>query len=261
MKNSRYKKPIIIFWAYCVFWALISTAMSFIVGFGQDLTPIIPFRDYGIEIAFISILILPLSSLIGTLVGGYLFSPILLYLNVKIFRNRYQYGIYRKLDYNKFKYFSQSLFSALMAINISLLLLNPDTVFFVTRFTGPLTPVNYTITFVILLIFTFIITSLIFSPTWFLMDSGILYSNKQILNKTNKPLEIRSVGRWYEQFLKGYTGVSVLISYIEFITIFFIAVGGDLALSIVNLIIFIPFPIILVIPSIPTLIILDKIKQ
>jgi hypothetical protein len=240
---------------------IISTAMSFIVGFGQNLTPIIPFRDYGIEIAFISVLLLPLSSIIGTLIGGYLFSPLLLYINIKIFRKRYQYGIYHKLDHNKFKYFSQGLFTALMAINISLLILNPDTVLFVTRFTGPLTPINYTITFVVLLIFTFVITTLIYSPTWFLMDSGILYSNKEILREINKPLEVRSVGRWYEQFLKGYTGVSVLISYIEFITIFFIAVGNDLALSIVNLIIFIPFPIILAIPSIPALIILDKIKQ
>jgi hypothetical protein len=152
-----------------------------------------------------------------------------------------------------------------MAINISLLLLNPDTVRFAL---GPIgvspeniTPDKYTIAFVVLLVFTFSFTNLLFSPTWFLMDSGILYSNKLKLHEINKPLEIRSIGRWYEQFLKGYAGVSVLISYVNFITIFFIAAGNNLSLFIITLLIFIPFPIIMIIPSIPGLIILDIIKE
>jgi len=239
--------------------------MSRILGYGQNLSPLIPFRDAGLEIGFISIMFLPLASIIGTLIGGYLFTPLFLYLHTKTFRNRYQYGIYLKPDYEKFKFTSQGLFASLMAINISLLLLNPDTV----RFTlgnfsvspEDLTPDQYTVAFVILLIFTFIFTNLIFSPTWFLMDSGILYSNKSILNETNKPLEIRSIGRWYEQFLKGYAGVSVIISYVNFIIIFFIAAGNNLPLFIIALIMFIPFPIIMIIPSIPALIILDMIKE
>ncbi len=265
MKNSKYKKSLIIFCVYCLFWVVISFSMSRILGYGQNLSPLIPFRDAGLEIGFISIMFLPLASIIGTLIGGYLFTPLFLYLHTKTFRNRYQYGIYLKPDYEKFKFTSQGLFASLMAINISLLLLNPDTV----RFTlgnfsvspEDLTPDQYTVAFVILLIFTFIFTNLIFSPTWFLMDSGILYSNKSILNETNKPLEIRSIGRWYEQFLKGYAGVSVIISYVNFIIIFFIAAGNNLPLFIIALIMFIPFPIIMIIPSIPALIILDMIKE
>jgi len=235
------------------------------LGYGVNLSPIIPFRDAGLEIGFISILFLPLASIAGTLIGGYLFTPLYLFTHTKIFRNRYEYGIYIKPNYEKFKFASQGLFTSLMAINISLLLLNPDSVRLIIGNFGilpqNLTPDHYTVAFVILLIFTFIFTNLLFSPTWFLMDSGILYSNKMKLTQTNKPLEIRSVGRWYEQFLKGYAGVSVLLSYIEFITIFFIAAGNNLALFIIELIMFIPFPFILIIPSIPALIILDKIKE
>jgi hypothetical protein len=265
MKKSKYSKSIIIFCIYCIFWVGISIAMSRILGSNENLSPIIPFRDPGLEIGFISILFLPLASLLGTITGGYLFTPLYLYVHTKIFRNRFQYGIYLKPEYKKFKFTSQGLFASLMAINISLLLLNPDTVRFITGNYGAslaeLTPDKFTITFVVLLIFTFTFTNLLFSPTWFLMDSGILYSNKSILSETTKPLEIRSIGRWYEQFLKGYAGVSVVISYVNFITIFFIAAGNNFSLFITTLIIFIPFPIIMIIPSIPALIILDLIKE
>ncbi|MDX1798830.1 MAG: hypothetical protein R3255_09295 [Candidatus Lokiarchaeia archaeon] len=265
MKKSKYAKSIIIFCVYCLFWVGISIAMSRMLGYNRNLSPIIPFTDPGLEIGFISILFIPLASIIGTLIGGYLFTPLFLFAHTKIFRNRYQYGIYTKPDYKKFKFASQGLFASLMAINISLLLLNPDIVRFITGNLGvsleDLSPDNYTVSFVVLLIFTFTFTNLFFSPTWFLMDSGILYSNKLNLSDTNKPLEIRSIGRWYEQFLKGYAGVSVLLSYVEFITIFFPVTSGDLPLFITLLIIFIPFPFIMIVPSIPALIILDKIKD
>ncbi|MFX0033910.1 MAG: hypothetical protein ACFE9C_06495 [Candidatus Hodarchaeota archaeon] len=253
MKKSKYAKSLIIFSVYSLFWVGISIAMTRILGYGRDLSPIIPFEDIGLEIGFISILFLPLASIIGALLGGYLFTPLFLYFHMKVFRNRYQYGINLKPDYGKFKFLAQGLFVSLMAINFSLLLLNLSI--------ENLNPDDYIIAFVILLIFTFAFTNLLFSPTWFLMDSGILYSNKMKLNETNKPLEIRSIGRWYEQFLRGYAGVSVLLSYIEFITIFFIAADNNLPLFIIELIMFIPFPLILIIPTIPALIILDIIKE
>ncbi|UCC19761.1 MAG: hypothetical protein JSV62_00350 [Promethearchaeota archaeon] len=265
MNFLKYKNSLIIFGVYCIFWVGISIAMSRILGSTQDISPIIPFKDPGIEIGFISLLLLPISSLIGTLIGGFLMSPIFLSLHIKIFRNKYQYGIYPKPEYKKFKYFSQGLFSALMAINISLLLLNPDIVRFINGniYASPedLTPDHYTSAFVVLLIITLAITNIFFSPTWFLMDSGILYSNKMKLNETNKPLEIRSIGRWYEQLLKGYAGVSVLIAYINFIVIFFGAAGNNISLFIITLIMFIPLPIILIVPTIPALILIDVIKQ
>ncbi|UCD01485.1 MAG: hypothetical protein JSV23_00200 [Promethearchaeota archaeon] len=260
MKESKYRKSLIIFCVYCIFWLGMSVAISILVD--QNLTPLIPFSDPGMEVGMISILLLPVSSIIGMLIGGYLFGPLFLYSHIKIFRNRYEYGIHIKPEYKKFKFASQGLFTALMAINISLLLLNPDTVRIVLwNFTEPLDANDYMIAFVVILILTTAITNLLFSPTWFLMDSGITYSNKKNLEETNKPLEIRSIGRWYEQFLKGYAGVSVLISYVEFITIFFIEIGGELALLIVTLIMFIPFPIIMIVPNIPALIILDRIKE
>jgi hypothetical protein len=265
MKMGKYKKSLIFFFVYCIFWVVISIAISRIIGFGQDLSILIPFKDAGLEVGFLSILFIPLASIIGMLIGGYLFSPLFLYLHTKIFRNKYQYGIYNKPEYNKFKFTSQGLFVSLMAINISLLLLNPDTVrFAIGDFNIPpedLTPNEYIVGFVVLLMFTIAITNILFSPTWFLSDSGLTYSNKMNLEETSKPLEIRSIGRWYEQFLKGYAGVSVLISYVMFITIFFIGTEHNLPLFIIALIMFIPFPILMIIPTIPALIISDKIKE
>ncbi len=95
------------------------------------------------------------------------------------------------------------------------------------------------------------------------MDSGILYSKLKKANDIHKPIEIRSVGRWYGQFLKGYAGLSVVFSYIEFMELFIPQLANDLSvpLFIMLLIVFVPFPLIVVIPLIPALILLDRLKE
>lgn len=107
------------------------------------------------------------------------------------------------------------------------------------------------------------IASILFTTTWFLMDSGILYSNLRKSGDTHKPIEIRSVGRWYGQFLKGYAGISVVLSYIEFMELFIPQLANDLSvpLFIMLLVVFIPFPLIVIIPLIPALIISDRLKE
>ena len=104
MKKSKYSKSLVIFCVYCLFWVGISIAMSRFLGYSVNLSPIIPFRDAGLEIGLISILFIPFASIIGILIGGYLFTPIFLFAHIKIFRSRYQYGIYPKPDYKKFKF-------------------------------------------------------------------------------------------------------------------------------------------------------------
>jgi hypothetical protein len=93
------------------------------------------------------------------------------------------------------------------------------------------------------------------------MDPGILYSTGRKFKETRRPPEIRAVGRWYGQFLKGYAGVSVILSYYDFIRIFFVEIAGDLALFLVTLIIFIPFPLFMILPAIPALILADKTRE
>jgi len=233
-----------------------------IIGTGANFTNFIPISNMGIEVGLITIVILPFSSIIGLLVGGYIFSPAYLYIHKKIFGSKVEYGIFKKPEIDKFKYVSRGIFSALMAINFSLLLLRyiPDLAY-ISVGSSPDSEADFATTFIALLMITVSLANSLFSATWFLSDAGILYSNRKKMSETIHPPEIRSVGRWYEQFLKGYAGLSVILSYFEFITIFFIEIAGDIELFIIVLIIFIPFPLFVLIPTIPSLIISDKIKE
>jgi hypothetical protein len=231
-----------------------------LIGSGDTLAPFLRIRIIGLEIGLIFILIIPFASLLGYLIGGYLFSPIYLYFHVLFFKKRVTYGISTN-NYTGFKYGSEGIFSSLMAINFTLLLQSiPGLVTSVTNLSTT-DPLSYIKSFAVLLMFTTLIATMLFSPSWFLTDSGILYTNEKSLNKTNRPSEIRSVGRWYGQFLKGYAGVSVILTYYEFISIFLFDVSELGILFIVLLLMFIPFPLLLIVPTIPTLIIADKIKE
>ncbi len=206
-------------------------------------------------------MILPLSSILGVLIGGYVFAPILLFTHKRIFGSKVEYGIYNK-DFKGFKFFSEGIFSALMAINLSLLL-TTRWVISLSVGSDPDSFLDDLTTFLALLMLTIGIASLVFSSTWFLKDSGILYSNLKRAEDSNKPAEIRSVGRWYGQFLKGYAGVSVILSYIDFMNLFIPQLANDLSLTlfIMLLIVFVPFPLVIVIPIIPAFIISDWLKE
>ena len=259
MLKSKYSKPIIIYIFYCIFIIILSILLSrYIPGF--NLTYFLPISDIGIEIGLIFIVILPLSSILGVLVGGYILAPIFLFIHKRIFGSKVEYGIYNK-EFEGFKFFSEGLFAALMTINLSLLLTTP-TIISLSVGSDSSSFIDDLTTFLALLMLTIGIASLLFSSTWFLMDSGILYSNLKKGKDTNKPAEIRSIGRWYGQFLKGYAGVSVILSYIDFLNLFVPQLAKDLSLAIfiMLLIVFIPLPLVMIIPIIPAFIISDQLK-
>lgn len=260
MLKSKYSKPLLYFIIYCIFILILSIALSISIPH-QNLTNFLPIRDIGIEVSLIFILIVPFSSIIGLLIGGYIFAPLFLYIHRKIFGKRVEYGIYEK-NFKEFKFFTEGIFASLMAINLSLLFTIP---FFISLSVGsdPSSFIDDLNTFLGLLMFTVGLASILFSTTWFLMDSGILYSNLKKSDDTSKPVEIRSVGKWYGQFLKGYAGISVLLSYYEFMELFIPQLANDLSipLFVMLLIVFIPFPIVIVIPLIPALIVSDRLKE
>jgi len=260
MLKSKYSKPILYFICYCIFILILSIVLSISIPH-LNLTYFIPIRDIGIEVGLIFILILPFSSILGLLIGGYLFAPLFLYVHKKIFGKKVEYGIYEK-DFKEFKFLSEGIFSALMTINLSLLLTTP-VIISLSVGSDPSSFIDDLSTFLALLMFTIGLASILFSATWFLMDSGVLYSNFKKAGDTPKPVEIRSVGRWYGQFLKGYAGVSVVLSYLEFMELFIPQLANDLSipLFVMLLIVFIPFPLIVVLPIVPALIISDRLKQ
>ena len=259
MLESKYSKPILYLTGYCFFIIIISIVLSISIP-RTNLTNLIPIRDIGIEVGLIFILIIPLSSTIGLLIGGYLFAPLFLYVHKKIYGKRVEYGIHEKSN-SKFKFFTEGIFASLMAINLSLILTIPPIISISVGGTGGY--IDDLNTFLALLMFTTGLASILFSTTWFLMDSGILYSNLKNSENTQKPVEVRSVGRWYGQFLKGYAGVSVVLSYIEFMRLFIPQLANDLSipLFVMLLIVFVPFPLIIVFPLIPALVISDRLKE
>ena len=82
MARSKYFKSILYFVGYCLFIIFLSVALSISIP-RQNLTHFIPIRDIGIEVGLIFIMIIPLSSIIGLFIGGYIFAPLFLFVHKK----------------------------------------------------------------------------------------------------------------------------------------------------------------------------------
>ncbi len=197
---------------------------------------------------------------IGPIIGslfGYLLAPLFLIVHKKTIGRKMSYGIEDIRDPNpdKFKGLSKGLFPALMALNIALIVA-------VTPWgSSLLTEPTYNIEDTILIIMIMLaiapaIGVALFSPVWFLIDSGLVYSNQQKVEKKPVPLEVRSVGGWYLYILKGYAGISVILSFYTVINEF-IAEGkvfGDFFVQML-------LPILITLFIIPTIVILDVTRE
>jgi len=134
---------------------------------------------------------------------------------------------------------------------------------------GPLYSAVYMPGFLVLFMFTMGLGTLIFSPTWFLTDAGIVYSNVEKVAGTDEPVEGRTVGGRFTDFLRGYAGITVVLSYIQFLSLYIpeeIVPGIELGLMnpsdiIATFVFFFGIPIFMLIVTIPSLIILDINKE
>ena len=100
----------------------------------------------------------------------------------------------------------------------------------------------------------------IFSSAWFLLDAGIVYTNKEKVKDTAHPTEVRSVGGWYNYLLKGYAGISVILSFYSFFWYMFevmeIAKGIE-GMTIMFIVFYPTLPLVISILCFPALILLD----
>ena len=94
--------------------------------------------------------------------------------------------------------------------------------------------------------------------------SGIVYSNKKNVAGTDQPVEVRTIGGRFTDFLRGYAGIGVVFSYIQFLIVYF----NETTISILNpgeligtLVFFFGFPAFIFIAILPSLIILDVTKE
>ncbi|MFX0155511.1 MAG: hypothetical protein ACFE9Q_13395 [Candidatus Hodarchaeota archaeon] len=238
------------------------------------LTRFVPLNDVLLELALIFIIILPLSSLFGLLIGGYLITPIILYIHKKFYGSKMYYGIQIEQRSEKLHLFSKSFFPVLMAINLSSILLTPTIVQFILSTdiiiefdTASKIPIlTRFFADIILLMFTLGLSTLLFSSVWFLKDSGIIYSNKQKIENSNESIVLRSIGDWFQTILRSYAGIGAIFTYVlvvsDFITKFIENYGlpGNI-FNIPSLILWLGLPLYLTISLVPTIVVNDLIKR
>jgi hypothetical protein len=200
------------------------------------------------------------TGMLGALIGGYLFCRLFLFTHKKTIGRKMVYAIQERSKSEIFKKaFMKSLFPALLALNICLilydnstiqaLLLNPNA--FAQQNAEAVIPI-FTISALIPLASA--IGMGLFSPVWFLQDGGIIYSNKNKVKNLSDPLEIRSVGGWYLYLLKGYAGISVIVNYYGFLSGLFTT---SVTSSVLFVIIWPIMPFLFTFLMIPGIIVLD----
>jgi len=177
-------------------------------------TKITPFSQNWSQLLWIMVIWISVC-IVGFFFGGYLFGPIYLFIHKKVIGRKMIYGVQNKQQGIKYKgLFLKTLFPALLTVNLSLFFsYNAGVQELILFDPAESNFMNAMMTFVALLPITSGISIIAFSPAWFLLDGGILYSNiKKVKNKAD-PDELRSVGGWFLQLLKGYAGISIIISY------------------------------------------------
>ncbi|MBY9005935.1 MAG: hypothetical protein KGD63_04175 [Candidatus Lokiarchaeota archaeon] len=159
-----------------------------------------------------------LGAVAGAFIGGYILTPLFLYVHKKIIGRKLIYGFQNRDQSNEFKkYFFKALFPALLTVHLCIIFSsNLNIQELILDNPSSSTIMNQMLTFSTLLPLFSGIGIAIFSPTWFLLDGGIVYSNKKKVEKISDPIEIRSVGGWYIYLMKGYAGISVFITYYDF---------------------------------------------
>ena len=113
-----------------------------------------------------------------------------------------------------------------------------------------------------LLIFTIALSMLIFSPGWFLIDAGIVYSTEEQVRGTDRPVEGRTVGGVFNDYLKGYSGFSIAFSYLQILAVYYggLMSGGE-RIDIVDLIGWFGLPVYVILTVVPTFILLDLTRD
>lgn len=215
-------------------------------------------------------LILAVSSLIAPFIGvilGYLLGSLFLWMHKKIFGKKMMYYIQEKpkLENSKFK-FSKVFFPALMAINLGMIFAESDFILQLILSEEAYIDINQypsmkLIVMPFFIILTMIIAIAMFSPTYFLEDAGIVYTNKEKFRDTNETIEIRGVGSWYLNFLKGYSGLGTVFSLYLLIVNSFATLTGGAAINIVGYTVWLFQPFLVSFLLIPILFILNKTSE
>ena len=264
--TSRYKKWIVV-------WVVFITLfIVFLLLNQQVLGPlsIYTILTQNLWLDFVLLfLAIPIFSLIAYFLGGYLLTPLLIFIHKKLIGKNLLYGIEdRDKQMEVKKIFLNSFFPALLALNIGILLSDVDIIhnfIFSDSFQASVPgAVLQILTITFLLPFVSGIGLGIFSGVNFLLDSGIQYTNKEQkkVKEGSFPIEVRSVGGYYLYYLKGYAGISVILSIAKLILAYLTSFDDPGSIIyIMNIIMWPAIPFIIAFFMIPSLIIQDFTYQ
>ncbi|KKM91523.1 hypothetical protein LCGC14_1227650 [marine sediment metagenome] len=262
MAYSKYLKSLILFIVSIVLvFVILFLALQNVPGF---------ILLFPISLPVDSLIMNLLTAFIAIIFGyyfGYILGPLLIFVHKKTIGRKMIYGIEEKPLTKKFKgYYIKALWPALLSINIALILANYTWVSdLITSVPTPMLqdPNTQWATFMAILPITTAASLILFSPILHLIDSGIIYHNKDKTRDTFDSTEVRNIGSWYNTLLKGYAGISVFYLYFNFFSkmIEKMASNPDLISGIASILTLLMYPILITILIIPAIIILDKTRE
>ena len=259
---KRYKKSIIVWSVFIVLFIVLLLLNWQVIGSFSIYTVLT--SNHWLDSVLLFLLI-PGLSIIAYFIGGNLLTPLLIFLHKVIIGRNLLYGITKRDKPSEFKgAFLNSIFPALLAMNITMILSNENwihqLIFSQSFIDGASNAILEILTILFLLPIASAIGVGVFSATFFLIDSGIMYSNKnkKKVERGAFPIEFRSMGGYYLYFLKGYAGISVVISIIQLLSRYLTSIQEiDAVVYLMNLIVWPVMPFIIALFMVPTVIIQD----
>jgi hypothetical protein len=183
-----------------------------------NFTPYLPVQGLFVE-PMLGLLVCAVTAILGALVGGYALSPLYLVIHKLLYRKMI-YGVQEVPPPETFKGTLNGWYPTLLAFHINsiLLLSNKELSSRIltaeaVKLLGQDMMVNL-VASMILLMLTLALGVMVFSPIWFLLDAGIVYSTKKHVRGMGRPFEVRAVGGWFHDYLRGYAGFGVALSFI-----------------------------------------------
>lgn len=254
---GRYRRANVVYWGVNAF--LILTSVFGLVNVQPSkVTSFLPFENVYLEMPVLFMAI-PLSATLGALLGGYLLSPVYLWVHRWLFRGSV-YGVRVVPGSEGFRGTFRGFYPALLAFNLNSLivelwprvlegLLDPQLL---------AAPLMYRNSFgsVVLMAGTIGLSMAVFSPAFFLLDGGVVYSTEGRAEGSGRPGEVRAVGGWFNDYLRGYAGLSVAFSYLLFVFRYV----STFEMEVVFVLFWVGLPFFVTVSTIPTFIYLDKVR-
>lgn len=255
----KYKKPLIII--AILYAILIPFVLSSIITTSSsesDMTALLP-GGVNLDLALMFMVIIPLGAIIGSVLG-YFLAPLFLLVHKKTLGRSLSYSIQERTPAEKFKHLFRGFFPGLMAINFGLMLssnsLIADLILAPEQdSTGAALNI---IVMIFLLGWTLAAAFALFSSVWILMEAGIVYSNQEKVKDSDYPFELHAVGGWYSYILKGYAGISVILTLYQLSSELILEAGETGNIALVLTLIF--FPLLISILVLPAVVLFDVLK-